>query len=367
MIRIDEIYNAVFWPHIQNHLPLTRMFFCDPFGCVAPENLCNFGHDVNEKNFVYLHDQEPIYTDLHRTVFSSLHQRNIDLELPMHRAIVTSERQSDSLTQVCKEYNLRPYYYFFHGWAALDWYRGYNRNLSLLPCQQRRPTKVFFNANRIISGRRIHRIVLMYLLAKKQCLDGYYSLPARCPESGQHIMDLALPLSNRYADINEILSQMSLPKNLPGENGHPMESFQLSQFEPAADSLVYIVTETVAQNRRLHLTEKIFRPICLQMPFILASTRGSLAYLKSYGFQTFDQFWDESYDDEQDDFRRLEFISEIVEKLHGLTIMQRQKLFQDMIPIIQHNHAHFYSGEFESILWKELIGMLDTITHDFAI
>jgi hypothetical protein len=43
--------------------------------------------------------------------------------------LCTSERDSENVDTVCKKFNWKPLYYFFHGWAALDWYRGYDQNI----------------------------------------------------------------------------------------------------------------------------------------------------------------------------------------------------------------------------------------------
>jgi hypothetical protein len=74
----------------------------------------------------------------------------------------------------------------------------------------------------------------------------------------------------------------------------------LSLFDESADSLLYLVTETVATGRRHHLTEKTFKPIALGMPFVIVGTQGSLSILRSYGFRTFEGIWDESYDSAED-------------------------------------------------------------------
>jgi len=100
----------------------------------------------------------------------------------------------------------------------------------------------------------------------------------------------------------------------------------------------------------------------MQMPFVLVSTHGSLRYLRSYGFQTFSEFWDESYDDEPDDLARLAKIAQVISTLHGMSVTQRQRLFKDMIPVLEHNYHHFYHGGFERQLWTEL----DTMLHDLA-
>jgi hypothetical protein len=364
MIRIDEIYNNTFWPYIEQHIPLTRMFFCDPFGHTQPENLFNRGHDRQELNYIFMHDQEPVHLDVHAPLFSDVVNRNQDLNHGCgahHQAVVVSERDSDQVLQLCSQYNWRPYYYFFHGWAALDWYRGYNRTFLIRPPAQRKITHSFISPNRIIGGRRPHRVELMYHLLKQGVNRAWISFPAVCPVEQvrpQHML--------QYADANQVFESAALPWNFPNEQDHPMHSCWLSLFDECAESLAYVVTETVFYGRRHHLTEKTFKPIALGMPFVLASTAGSLEYLRSYGFQTFGQFWDESYDQELDDSVRLAKIAQLLGQLDRLTASEQQQLFEQMIPTIEHNYNHFYSGAFEAVLWSELTAMLDTMQQDFA-
>jgi hypothetical protein len=364
MIRIDEIYNNTFWPYIEQHIPLTRMFFCDPFGHTRPENLFNHGRDCHELNYVFMHDQEPVHLDIHAPLFQDVVNRNQDLDHGYgahHRAVVISERDSDLVLQLCSQYNWTPYYYFFHGWAALDWYRGYDRTFLMTPPEQRQITHSFISPNRIIGGRRPHRVELMYQLLKQGIDRAWISFPAVCPveQVPPHQM---LP----HADAEQVFAAAALPWNFPNETDHPMHSCWLSLFDESAASLAYVVTETVFYGQRHHLTEKTFKPIALGMPFVLASTAGSLAYLRSYGFQTFGEFWDESYDLEQDDTVRLTKIAQLLGALDRMTQAEQQSLFEKMLPVIQHNHRHFYSGAFESVLWHELSGMLGTMQQDFA-
>lgn len=337
------------------------MFFCDPFGHTNPENLFNYGHDVTESNFIYYHDQEPVYTDVHDLLFSEVQRRNRDLNHglgPTHAAFVVSERDSDSVTQVCSQYQWHPYYYFFHGWAALDWFRGYDRTFLSVPMLERQPSKIFFMPNRIIGGHRNHRVLLMYHLIKHNLFNGWYSFPRVCPDSGQDISEIIRSFSARYPDINDTFRKIDLPLNFPQEKDHPMHSCWLSRFDLIADAEIYVVTETVAQGRRLHLTEKTFKPICQQMPFILVGTAGSLRYLREYGFQTFSDFWDESYDQEIDDYVRIERVASLMQNLHDMPEQERQDLIRSTHKIVEHNYHHFYSGDFEKILWDEFCLML---------
>jgi hypothetical protein len=142
-----------------------------------------------------------------------------------------------------------------------------------------------------------------------------------------------------------------------------MHSCWLSLFDQSAESLLYLVTETVATGRRHHLTEKTFKPIALGMPFIIVGTQGSLRYLRSYGFKTFGDLWDESYDDEPDDSKRIEKIAKVLKLLDGLE-EHRQDIFESAWDIVEHNWNHFYGGGFEAVLWKELQEMLNDFEFD---
>ena len=123
--------------------------------------------------------------------------------------------------------------------------------------------------------------------------------------------------------------------------------------------MLYVVTETVATGRRQHLTEKTFKPICLQMPFILVGTCGSLEYLRSYGFKTFSDLWDESYDLESNDLERYLKIAQLLKELDSMSTHEKQNLFDRAKTICLHNYEHFYHGGFEKLLWTELTEMLD--------
>ena len=51
------------------------------------------------------------------------------------------------------------------------------------------------------------------------------------------------------------------------------------------------------EEDQCHLTEKIFKPMMLEKPFVVNGTKGYLKELKRLGFKTFSDVIDESYDD----------------------------------------------------------------------
>ena len=130
-------------------------------------------------------------------------------------------------------------------------------------------------------------------------------------------------------------------------------------------ALWHIVTETVFYDHKLHLTEKIFKPITAKRPFILVGAPGNLAYIKSYGFKTFDQWIDESYDNELDPDKRILLITEQVEKLCSLSASQLDAMYIEMKPILEYNFQHFY-GNFKTLIIDELVDNFRQILCNFT-
>ena len=337
------------------------MFFCDPPGHTEPEHLFNLGTDsIVENDYVFMHDQEPVHLDTFEPLFKDVKLRNWDLEYhdpTICGHVVVSER-GKYVEQLCEQYGWISHYYFYHGWACLDWFRGYDRSYLIARARDRRPTRTFMSPNRIIAGKRDHRVLFLYNIFKQGLEQNHISAPRVCQYEGVDISIIAQKYTDVYQDITDVLVAADLPRLFEGENEQLMHSYQLGNFTEAADSLVYVPTETVYFGRRTHITEKTFKAIALEMPFVLVAPAGSLAYLREYGFQTFGDVFDESYDLELDDIRRIEKVIDLLKHLNNLSVAERQKIHQACLPIVEHNYRHFYRGAFADVLWTELTQML---------
>jgi hypothetical protein len=173
------------------------------------------------------------------------------------------------------------------------------------------------------------------------------------------ISSIAQKYVNVYQDIVTVFDKATLPRLFEGEESQQMTSCWLGNWAEAQDSLIYVPTETVYFGRRAHLTEKTFKAIALEMPFVLVAPAGSLDYLREYGFRTFADIFDESYDEEPNDILRVEKVVQLLKELDTLTAKERQAIHRACLPVVQHNYNHFYRGGFADILWKELTGMLN--------
>ena len=94
---------------------------------------------------------------------------------------------------------------------------------------------------------------------------------------------------------------------------------------------------SLTHNNNWFLCEKSYRPIAAQHPFVMASTAGNLAYLRSQGFETFPELFDESYDNIADWQARMNRIVEIVRDF-DLGSLNQARVKEK----IQHNHARFF-------------------------
>jgi hypothetical protein len=383
MIRIDELYDNTFWPWMQEHRPGTRMFYCDPPGYTGVDNLFNHGYDdLLENDYIFMHDQEPVDLELYEELFNEVVNRNKDRyiihgyhnpkqsilrnqKLPEHIGSVIVSEKGEYVQQLCNKYSWVSYYYFWHGWAALDWYRGYDKTFLIKRATDRNPTKTFMSPNRIIGGKRDHRVLFLYEVFKRKLQNNHISAPRTCPVECTDITHIASKYQAQIPDITNVLATKELPITFANEDTQKMSSCWLDNFEAAQDSMFYVPTETVFFGSRLHITEKTFKAIALEMPFILVAPAHSLQYLRSYGFQTFGTIVDESYDEEEDDLLRIQKVGQLLEDINNLSLSEKQHIWKHCSRIDTHNYTHFYNGNFEKILWKEFILMLSNIEKDY--
>jgi hypothetical protein len=215
--------------------------------------------------------------------------------------------------------------------------------------------------NRIVAGKRDHRVLFLYNIFRHGLQNNHISAPRTCPVENIDITSIAQKYTDVYQDIIQVFEQAQLPRLFAGEDTQNMTSCWLTNFAEARDSLIYVPTETVYFGQRTHITEKTFKAIALEMPFVLVATAGSLEYLREYGFKTFAGIIDESYDTETDDIVRIEKVVKLLKDLDNLSVEQRQQIHQACLPIVQHNFNHFYNGGFANILWTELMTMLEEL------
>lgn len=115
-----------------------------------------------------------------------------------------------------------------------------------------------------------------------------------------------------------------------------------------------VVCETWHNGKCFYPTEKIARAIVCRTPFLVYAGKGFLANLRKWGFRTFDELWDESYDLRHGVDRILKMQS-VLETLSKRSLSELNVLYEKMQPILEHN-VKIYKALPDH---QDLVGSLD--------
>lgn len=193
-----------------------------------------------------------------------------------------------------------------------------------------------------------HRLIMVSLMAERDLLKhGYVSLGVmefqkeHAQDKIDHIYSvdygLGREIANGYAKIKPNLplqiDDIDLFQNQFSMNSLPVDFYQKSYF-----SLVSSTNGMLSQEQSVGFTEKEVKPIMYKHPFIIYNLPGALAHLKSMGFLTFEPWFDESYDKETNDYKRLDMILKEVKRLSELTFEQWNVIIKEMEPVLAHNY-----------------------------
>ena len=84
-------------------------------------------------------------------------------------------------------------------------------------------------------------------------------------------------------------------------------------------------------------------------PFIMFGPANSLALMKQDGFETFDKYWDESYDAEENNEKRLSMLFDLLLEINTWSIDKCQKTYADMVPQLYRNYLKIQEGMLQVI------------------
>jgi hypothetical protein len=289
-----------------------------------------FCHDQEPLNYEFYSDNNTAVTDYYNNApapgiatFSTPYTDNLNLRLTVPHALqqkwilLHSELNSKELARYESTGEYVGAYWWSHAAIARDWYRFAQYDTALQPDNHYQ--HLFLAYCRDTTGSRAYR---------QDFLNHTKLLDLDCQTASLHVPAAGSDSSAMYDPID---------------------------FNSTA---VSVVLETVFDHR-IHLTEKTLRPIACGHPFILAAGPGSLQLLRSYGFQTFSGYINESYDQIQNDQERLSAIIQEMKRIQDLPTEQRQQLINACREISQFNRKHFFSDKFFEHITSELKNNVD--------
>jgi hypothetical protein len=358
MFSLESFYNLI----SKNLLvPVEMGYFCfDKFGSIDASDLKHcYSSSISHYNFVFFYDQEPCYRSTYDKLCNDSSDLNNENTVFFNRCnknlkklnILANSEHSEEKNNIIKNYNYRDWYYFYHGFAALDWYR----NIQHQP-PGRAFTKVFITFNNLCTEKRSYRLNLVARLLEKN-LHPQGAISLNYNNNDQLKQELFSSTSQLSTESKKIVFDQLYNKNptlvIDTDNFRGSLSAD-DNVDVLSQGLFHLVTETIFYDEKLHLTEKIFKPIVARRPFFLVAALGNLAYLKTYGFRTFDQWIDESYDYEPDPDQRIIKIVAEVERLCQLPVDELNQIYQEMQDTLEYNFDWFYGG-FKKVIVNELV------------
>jgi hypothetical protein len=336
-----------------------------PHGSKKIENLTALTELTQEEFFtspeIYCNDQEPLNYDLYATgpamhlppaeVDQALKRKGIEFPRLNFRGnvisiwdqaiLLHSEKRSADLEQY-QTTQFIPVYYWNHAVLALDWFR-YAQHIE----QHKQVSKTFLIYNRAWAGTREYRLRFAELLVQLDLQDNCMtSINAVEPETGIHYK--SHKFKNSTWRPNTVLENFFTNNTA---QSHYSADFVIEDYESTD---IEVVLETLFDDTRLHLTEKILRPIACGHPFVLAGTHGSLEYLRSYGFQTFGDVWNEEYDLIENPQQRLRHIVDLMRQIANWTPQICKDKLAQAQAVADHNRQHFFSKNFFNLVYNEL-------------
>jgi hypothetical protein len=209
--------------------------------------------------------------------------------------------------------------------------------------------KKFINFNR---RWRLHRPLMVTLLKDRNLLDsGYVSLGVSDfdQDTWESRWNELLRYYHDSPSILEILKRNEEIKTLPSMY---LDTDDLitnraeqttSTYQYYENSYFSVVNETTYHTKPGYdsapfLSEKIFKCIAMQHPFIMVTVPNSLKYLKDLGYKTFDSLIDESYDTEVDDAARILKIVNEIERLCNLKDTELTNFLVESKKICSYNY-----------------------------
>jgi hypothetical protein len=355
MLSIENFY----WVLYENLLKPVELdcWYYYPFG--TTNNLSCSGEfkplvPKKDHHVLFHYDQEPLWTNDLGPKYDS-----IAVTWSKKRCKILANSEKSNLKKyICQNRNMQDWYFFYHGFAALDWFRDSQYIVDQFPIKN-----VFLCFNHLVRDLRSYRISLLSRLMEKNIMDrGLISFHGTTQDCQEEIDSPNTKISNYSKSLiyKNIISNSKLPLIIDdlSINSNASAHFGYQEYKLWQQSFLHIVNETVFYDQKLHLTEKIFKPIVSLRPFVLTASFGNLKYLRSYGFRTFDNWWDEGYDSIEDPDDRLDAITTIINDICQRPFHQIQEMLIEMQPTLEHNKNHFF-GEFRKIIVDELVDNFD--------
>lgn len=115
------------------------------------------------------------------------------------------------------------------------------------------------------------------------------------------------------------------------------------------NSFMSVLTESSAVGPGCYISEVVFKAIVFMHPFMILGQPRTLEILREWGFDTFDDVFDNSYDLEDDMFKRTEMVLHQMEIINKLSPEELKEKTLELKDRLVYNKNRYFSREFKEI------------------
>jgi hypothetical protein len=273
--------------------------------------------------------------------FEKIYKDCVKYNIPLDKIIISSDifNFNDIVNEIENKYNCNfNIKYFTFPWAlyqAAHLIEDLQENNNIINDISNNKEFKLLCLNRKLKENRV--FLLSYLLSKNYEKSSLISFDSKFIENMDNMMDVMKSYNNpdivsgylKLIDINRtILDVDDLNDNVS------LITDDKSLYE---HSFISVVTETETHSDKVRFTEKLLKPILNYHPFIVYGPSHILEILKYYGFKTFNNYLDESYDLIDDTNDRAISIFNVIDNIMMWDNDTMNKFTENVKDILIHN------------------------------
>lgn len=218
--------------------------------------------------------------------------------------------------------------------------------------------KKFLMLNRELRNHPLRVAIFLELARRGLLKHGYLSMPWKDPDYPNFLF------KDRVSEIgklpptpfrDELLefgkqfhSEATLPLELDTSTWPKSAAYLKNTYFSVLSERFYHFGGEKDDLAASYFSEKTFAAMLGLHPFVFVGEAFSLERLKEHGYQTFSNWWDESYDSIADPSMRICAVADLIQSLTQLSDHEWEKMKQEMLPVLQHNAKRVHERVRES-------------------
>jgi len=200
---------------------------------------------------------------------------------------------------------------------------------------------------------RDHRILTIAGLAERKLLNkGYVSF---CSNDGEDTLGKYTTVPTReeliQSSISYLENKLPLVADYIGTDMKYKQDITSWLLQDSYFSIItmpeFFITGVDDHRDTSSFGRAIIKPIINKQPFLVAAPHLYLSDLQKYGYETFSEWIDESYDNEPDDLKRLDMMLDEAERLAALPRDSWDSIIESMFVTLENNFRRFENAKTE--------------------